>query len=117
MAQDGRAESKLGASMTPDFTILVLFTGNGEALSSTTGAALLVQIISKRLSIIGSSLRARPKQFKAELVQEFAEFAVSRFADGTFKPIVDKTFPLAQAKEAHQYLESKKNKGKVILTN
>ena len=94
-------------------------TATKQAHLSCTGHTifLVLQIISKRLKIIGSTLRARPLQSKAELVQEFAEFATSRFADGSFKPIVDRTFPLSQAKEAQQYLESKKNKGKVILTS
>ena len=74
------------------------------------------QIIGKRLSIIGSTLRARPKPQKAQLVKDFSAFALAKFADGSFKPIVDKTFPLAEASEAHKYMESKKNKGKIILT-
>lgn len=92
----------------------------GKTSSSTScrsHAFPILQIISKRLKIIGSTLRARPPQFKAELVHEFARFATPRFADGSFKPVVDKTFLLAEAKEAQQYLESKKNKGKVILTS
>lgn len=75
-----------------------------------------MQIIGKRLSIIGSTMRARPKDFKAKLVKEFWSFAESKFEDGTFKPVVDKKFPLADAKEAHEYMGSKRNKGKVILT-
>lgn len=74
-----------------------------------------VQIISKRLQIIGSTLRARPLRQKERLIQEFAEYALPRFEDGTFKPIVDKVFKFEDVVEAHKYLEGKKNKGKIIL--
>ena len=38
------------------------------------------------------------------------------FADGTFKPVVDRTFPFAEAAAAHRYIQDRKNFGKVILT-
>ncbi|MCA9540635.1 MAG: zinc-binding dehydrogenase [Myxococcales bacterium] len=37
-------------------------------------------------------------------------------ADGTFKPVIDATFPFAQAAEAHAYIQARKNFGKVLLT-
>jgi NADPH:quinone reductase-like Zn-dependent oxidoreductase len=37
------------------------------------------------------------------------------FADGTFKPVVDRTFPFAEAAAAHRYIQDRKNFGKVIL--
>jgi NADPH:quinone reductase-like Zn-dependent oxidoreductase len=38
------------------------------------------------------------------------------FADGTFKPVVDRTFPFAEAAAAHRYIQDRKNFGKVVLT-
>jgi NADPH:quinone reductase-like Zn-dependent oxidoreductase len=38
------------------------------------------------------------------------------FADGTFEPVVDKTFPFTEAAAAHQYIQDRKNFGKVVLT-
>jgi len=76
----------------------------------------LGKIIGKRLSIIGSTMRARAKPQKAQLVKDFSAFALAKFADGSFKPVIDKMYPLAEAKQAHEFVESKKNKGKVILT-
>ena len=38
------------------------------------------------------------------------------FADGTFKPVVDRVFPFAEAAAAHQYIQDRKNFGKVVLT-
>jgi NADPH:quinone reductase-like Zn-dependent oxidoreductase len=60
-------------------------------------------------------LRARPKAQKAELVKDFSAFALAKFADGSFKPIIDRTFSLAEAWQAHEFMASKKNKGKIIL--
>lgn len=77
---------------------------------------MYLQIIGKRLRIIGSTLRARSLHQKVDLVQEFRGFSIDRFSNGTFRPVIDKIFPLANAKEAHEYMSSKKNKGKILLT-
>jgi NADPH:quinone reductase-like Zn-dependent oxidoreductase len=39
------------------------------------------------------------------------------FADKTLVPVIDKTFPLSQAYKAHEYIESNRSVGKVILVN
>ena len=69
----------------------------------------------KRLHIIGSTLRARPKDQKVKIVQEFWSFAEEKFKSGAMRPIVDKVFPLSEAKQAHEYMEAKKNAGKIVL--
>lgn len=61
-------------------------------------------------------MRARTLRQKERLVQEFADYALPRFKDNSFKPVVGKTFPLAEANAAHELLESAKQKGKIILT-
>ena len=45
-----------------------------------------MQILTKRLRIIGSTLRARPKDQKVEIVGKFADFALEKLASGAFKP-------------------------------
>ena len=69
----------------------------------------------KRLKVIGSSMRARPLEQKGQLVKDFSKFALDKFREGEFKPVVDKVFPIMEVKEAHEYMEGKKNKGKIIL--
>lgn len=76
---------------------------------------LLLQVIGKRLSIIGSTLRARSKPFKADLVQDFIKFAEQKFANKTFSPCIDTVFPIAEVRKAHEYMADKKNKGKIVL--
>jgi NADPH:quinone reductase-like Zn-dependent oxidoreductase len=41
---------------------------------------------------------------------------LGHFANGTFKPVVDRTFPFAEAAAAHRYIQDRKNFGKVVLT-
>ena len=76
---------------------------------------MCLQVLSKRLQIIGSTMRARPKDFKVRIVQEFAKFAGDSLATGEMKPIVDKKFKLSDVRQAHEYMEAKKNKGKIVL--
>ena len=72
-------------------------------------------MLGKRLQVIGSTMRARPRTYKERIVAEFSRFAGNKFETGELKPIIDTTFKLSEAKEAHQYMEAKKNKGKIVL--
>ena len=51
-----------------------------------------------------------------ERLKKGKEFVNSGLADGSFKPVVAKTFPLEQIVEAHRYLESNQQIGKVVVT-
>ncbi len=57
---------------------------------------ILLQVLQKRLQIIGSTLRARPKAQKAEIVQSFWEFAEPHVAAGRIRPLLDRTYPLKE---------------------
>ena len=59
---------------------------------------ILLQVLQKRLQIIGSTLRARPKPQKAEIVQSSWKFAEAHVAAGRIRPLLDRTYPL---KEVH----------------
>lgn len=69
----------------------------------------------KRLRIIGTVLRSRSVEEKAEATKKFADVVLPLFADGTIKPNVDKIFPIEEVVEAHRYLESNRSFGKVVL--
>jgi NADPH:quinone reductase-like Zn-dependent oxidoreductase len=58
-------------------------------------------VLVKRLSIIGSTLRARPVAEKAEIVRGFLARFGTALARGTLRPIVDRVLPLAEAQAAH----------------
>jgi NADPH:quinone reductase-like Zn-dependent oxidoreductase len=72
-------------------------------------------ILSRRLKVIGSLLRARPREEKARLTADFAAFALPRLLDGRLRPVVDRVFPLERAAEAYKALERGGTFGKIIL--
>jgi len=74
------------------------------------------KIMSKRLTIKGTVLRARPLEEKIAVTQLFADEVVPLLASGTVKPVIDSTFALADVRKAHERLESNQTFGKVVLT-
>src|SRR5262249_2292109 len=61
----------------------------------------LGQVLGRRLGIVGSVLRARPRSEKAKLVADFAAFALPRLRDGRLRPVVDRVLPFEQAPEGY----------------
>jgi len=75
----------------------------------------LGQVLRRRLSISGSTLRPRPVAFKAAIARNLREHVWPLFAAGKIKPVIFKTFPLEQAAEAHALMESSTHVGKIVL--
>jgi putative PIG3 family NAD(P)H quinone oxidoreductase len=73
-------------------------------------------VLSRRLHLVGSVLRPRPREEKARLVAEFTEFALPRLKDGRLRPIVDRVIPLERAAEAYRDLERGGAFGKIVLS-
>ena len=76
----------------------------------------LYQILSKRLHVIGTVLRARSLQEKIAITTAFAREVVPLLGEGTIQPVIDSVFPLEQIQDAHRRLESNQTFGKVVLT-
>ncbi len=74
-------------------------------------------IMLKRLVYTGSTLRSRPSEFKGKIASELVEKVWPLFGKGIVKPLVNKTFPLEDAVQAHKYMEEAAHFGKIILTN
>ena len=72
-------------------------------------------VVAKRLSIIGSTLRARPIAEKAEIVRGFRAKFGAALESGKLRPIVDRVLPLAEAQAAHDCVEASSHFGKVVL--
>jgi NADPH:quinone reductase len=72
-------------------------------------------IMRKRLVITGSTLRPRSADEKARLAAEVERVVWPWIAAGKLRPIIDRTFPLAQAGAAHAWLEGGAHVGKVVL--
>jgi NADPH2:quinone reductase len=73
-------------------------------------------VMRKRLTVTGSTLRPRSTEFKGYLARNLHEKIWPFIDAGRIKPQVYKTFPLAQAAEAHRLMESSQHIGKIVLT-
>jgi len=76
----------------------------------------LLPVMLKRLTITGSTLRARDDAFKVAIVSKLLEKVWPLLASGQIKPIIHSTFALTDAAKAHQLMESSQHIGKIILT-
>jgi NADPH2:quinone reductase len=72
-------------------------------------------IMRKRLWITGSTLRPRTPADKAAIAQNVREHVWPLIESGAFTPLIDRTYPLAQAAEAHRRMEAGEIIGKVVL--
>ncbi len=72
-------------------------------------------VMMRRLTLTGSTLRPRSDAFKTALADEIAENAWPLFASRELKPIMDRTFPLAEAAAAHARMEAGEHIGKIVL--
>ncbi len=84
-------------------------------LGGTTAAVDLLQVMRKRLTITGSTLRARSAEEKGRLAAAVESLAWPWVADGRLRPPIDRTFPLDHAAAAHAHLEAGEHVGKVVL--
>lgn len=75
----------------------------------------LAPVMMKRLTMTGSTLRARPVEHKAPIAESLRNNVWPLLANGTIKPIIDRIFPLAEAADAHALMESNRHIGKLLL--
>ncbi|MGB4859375.1 MAG: NAD(P)H-quinone oxidoreductase [Dokdonella sp.] len=73
------------------------------------------QIMRRRLTLTGSTLRARSVAFKADLAKKLHEHVWPLMESGRAKPIIYKTFPARDAAKAHALMESSEHIGKIML--
>ncbi|MBQ5962376.1 NAD(P)H-quinone oxidoreductase [Massilia sp. ZL223] len=73
------------------------------------------QVLRRRLTITGSTLRPRPVAFKAAIARQLRERVWPLFGEGKLKPVIYRSFPLEQAAEAHALMESSTHVGKIVL--
>jgi len=77
----------------------------------------IMDIMQKRLTITGSTLRSREISFKASLAKEVETHVWPLIESGKFKPVIYQTFPLQDANKAHELMESGSHIGKIVLEN
>ncbi|MCR2802764.1 NAD(P)H-quinone oxidoreductase [Paenibacillus soyae] len=90
--------------------ILVGLLGGSKAKDIDLGV-----LLSRRLQVIGSSLRTLSAERKAELTAAFASDVLPLFRDGRMKPVIDSEWDWSRAQEAHEHMEQNRNIGKIIL--
>jgi putative PIG3 family NAD(P)H quinone oxidoreductase len=90
--------------------VLIATMGGGSAELD------LRAVLTKRLRIAGSTLRARALAEKVDLTAAFVRDVLPGFADGRFRPLVDAVFPLEKAADAHRRMAANANVGKIVLT-
>jgi len=74
------------------------------------------ELMRRRLTMTGSTLRPRPVAFKGAIARSLRERIWPLIEAGKIKPVIFRTFPLAQAGEAHKLMESSQHIGKLVLT-
>jgi NADPH:quinone reductase len=76
----------------------------------------LFDIMRRRLTLTGSTLRPRSVEFKSLLADEIHRIVWPEVAAGRLKPVIDTCFPLARAADAHRRMEAGEHVGKIVLT-
>jgi len=72
-------------------------------------------VMRRRLILTGSTLRPRSVEFKTLVADEIAKTVWPYVAGGRLKPLIDSTFPLAEAAKAHARMEEGAHIGKIVL--
>jgi putative PIG3 family NAD(P)H quinone oxidoreductase len=75
----------------------------------------IAQLMMRRLTMTGSTLRARSTSFKSLVADELIRNVWPLVADGQLRPVMDSMFPLADAAQAHHRMEAGDHIGKIVL--
>jgi NADPH:quinone reductase len=73
------------------------------------------EILRRRLTVTGSTLRPRSVDFKAKIAAQLREHVWPHVEEGRIKPVIYRVFPAAQAAQAHALMESSEHIGKIVL--
>jgi len=89
--------------------VLIAFLGGSRATVN------LNEILRRRLVLTGSTLRPRPVEFKGAIAAKLRQKVWPLLESGKIRPVIHKTFPLAEAAAAHALMESGEHIGKIVL--
>lgn len=85
-------------------------------LGGAEGAALPMDLLLYRhLQIFGTVMKSRPPEVKQAMVQRFAQRWLDALAAGAIRPVIDSSYALADAAQAHRRMESGQSVGKILL--
>ena len=99
------------ACLAPDGRLVIIAVQGGRQAKFDAAA-----LLTRRLTLTGSTLRARSVAFKSAIAHELRATVWPWLESGLVKPVVFKVFPAAQAAQAHTLMESNEHIGKLVLS-
>ncbi|MEU8712234.1 zinc-binding dehydrogenase [Streptomyces sp. NPDC048663] len=99
-------------SLAADGRLLVIGLQNG-----LEGNLNLAELVFKRASVHGTTLRTRSKEQKAAIIADVRKHVWPMIENGAVRLLVDQTVPMAEAAEAHRLMETGGHLGKILLVN
>jgi len=106
----GRYLARNLAALGDDGRLVVIGLQGGASADLDLG-----QVLRRRLTVTGSTLRHRSLAAKAALAARVRAEVLPGFQDGTLRPVVDRVLPLERVAEAHAALEAGEHVGKIVL--
>lgn len=109
----------VGGDYVPRNLACLAEEGRHVSIAAQRGASVEIPIwdvMRKRLTLTGSTLRARPVEFKAALANALRREVWPHLEAGLIRPVIDSTFPLALAADAHRRMDEGRHVGKIVLT-
>src|SRR5690554_4277488 len=97
-----------GSAQAPEWVLV-------HAIASGVGVAALQLGNAFGLRIVGTAMRSRSVEEKAEVTRRFASQALELFDRGLLQPVVDRVFPMEDVRHAHERMEKNENVGKILL--
>lgn len=94
------------------------YEGRLMLVGTTSGAKAILdmgEVMRKRITIVGTVLRARSAEEKAKATRLFTAHVLPLLADGRVRPVIDRAYQLEEIREAHARLESNKSFGKIVM--
>ncbi len=108
----------VGGDYVPRNLACLAEEGRHVSIASQRGAKteiVIPQVMQRRLTLTGSTLRPRSIEFKTMVADEIARTVWPYVEGGRLKPVIDRVFPLTQAAEAHARMEAGEHLGKIVL--
>jgi NADPH2:quinone reductase len=108
----------VGGDYVPRNLEVLADDGRHVSIATQRGAKAEISIsdvMRRRLTLTGSTLRARSIEFKTMVADEIAKTVWPYVEGGRLKPVIDSTFPLSQAAAAHARMEAGEHVGKIVL--
>jgi NADPH:quinone reductase-like Zn-dependent oxidoreductase len=90
-------------------------TFRSPSSAGATAEVPIFDVMRRRLTLTGSTLRPRSIEFKTMVADEIAKTVWPYVEGGRLKPVIDSSFPLAEAAAAHARMEEGEHVGKIVL--